>query len=699
MVVKGREQMPVQKKRNLNVKNQKTSLFTQLRIILITLSLVPSIAVGAVAIWSSTLNMEQTVGQYSQKIIEQLNYALDTSINNINITATNIISGRTFNAYAKSIENDDNIQMFSSKSQVEGLIAEELVGTGTIEGGIILLGDQILIEEKSLTSKAVNLKVIGKYLVSEHFQKGEVYNKLLQMPRTASLWFYIPEGEESGVYIGKNVGSIKGKSCIAVFSVNMLYLEDVLDLASVNENIPIMIVNEEQKVILSNKEHLKNTEITGMAFSKQTDTIISSKSLTSYAVCQNGWTVVLDAPKTVLLSGIQSTTYSIYGLLAACTVLAVGISIIFGSRIVKPLENLSEIMGQVEGGKLDVQESITKRVKQNNREISTLTNQFIAMILTIKELIANAKEVTRSVEGNMTLLAESAETTTAAAEELEGAVTTIAQGANKQKQETDTSVSMIEAFCQQIDDVVNVMYEVENYSNHTMEISRSTKNKIDELSRHTQVTLDMSKAVKVQVDELGNEAGRIKVVTELIREINEQTNLLSLNASIEAARAGAAGKGFAVVAGEIKRLSTQTEGALKTIGDIVGDIQIKKTNTLIELEKATHVFNEQVPIVDGTKDAFSEIYSKMESANRHIIKATSTLKNVHTSNEVLSSKINEISSIVDQAIQSTDEVCAISEEQSKYAEKVTMMSKELLGSITRLERTYSKFTYSEIKQA
>jgi methyl-accepting chemotaxis protein len=689
--------MSINKKVKPNSANKKTSLLTQLLIILISLSVMPSMAVGLVAILSSTSSMEQTVGQYSQKIIDQLNYAVDTTINTINISTTNIISGRNFSAYAKSIESNNAIEMFSTKAQVESLVADELVGTGIIEGAYILLGDEMILEERSYTSKAKNIKNLGSYITSDTFKSSSTYKELTQMQRTASLWFYIEEGEASGVYVGKNAGTIQGKNCIGIFPVNMEYLANMLHLASINEDIPIMLLDSASKVILSNKEHLRNTSIDRKDFTQQTGTIMTPKALTSYAKCQNGWTVVLDAPRSILLGRIRLTTLTIYGLLALCATLAVGISILFGRKIVKPIENLSKVMRQVENGMLDVEDVIAKQVKQNNREINLLTIGFINMINTIKGLIIDAKEVTKSVEGNVTLLTESAETTTAAAEEVEGAISVISQGAYKQKLETDASVKMIDDFCKEISCVVDIMYEMEEHSNNTMRISQITKDKIDKLIDHTQKNLDISRAIKLQVDGLGDEASRIKVVTDLIKEINEQTNLLSLNASIEAARAGAAGKGFAVVAGEIKRLSAQTEGALQTIGHIVSGIQLKKSNVLCELEKALTVFNEQVPIVNDTKVVFSDIYNKMEYVNKQIKYTTCTLKEIHTSNQVLSGKINQIASIVDGAIQSTDEVCVVSEEQSKYAVKIMGMSKDLLKSITRLKEAYSKFIYIDSK--
>ncbi|MDF2594059.1 MAG: methyl-accepting chemotaxis sensory transducer [Clostridia bacterium] len=684
--------MFIEKKIKYNNSRPKTSLHTQLLVILIALSLIPSILIGTVAIFSGTVSMEKTVGQYSQKIIDQLSYAINTTIHTVNISTSNIISGRNFMAYAKSIEEENNIEMFTAKAQVASLIADELVGTGVIEGGFILLGDEVILQERSYTSKAVNIKHLEKYIVSDIFKKSKAYQEILKLPRTASLWFYIAEGETEGVYVGKNVGIIKGEACIALFPVSIVYLSDMLSLASINEQIPVMLVDAYGRVILSNKEHLKNTEVNHKNFTAETGTLTTQKALTSYAKCENQWMVVLDAPKNVLLSGIKWTTATIYGLLLICALLAISISILFGRKIVKPIENLSQIMGQVESGMLNVEIIINQKVKRNNKEINLLTIGFENMIGTIKGLITHAKEVTESVQNNISLLSESAETTTAAAEEVESAVTTISEGAYKQKAEIDASVKMIASFCTEIREVVRQMYEMGEYSNHTMAISNDTKEKINYLSQQTEATLFISQAVKVQVDELGDEASQIKVVTDLIKEINEQTNLLSLNASIEAARAGASGSGFAVVAGEIKRLSTQTEGALQTIMHIVNTIQYKKESTLKELEKAVVLFNEQVPIVNDAREAFSDIYDKTANVNDAIKQITDTLKEVHVSNEVLSGKINKISKIVDGAIQSTDEVCIVSEQQSEYAEKVMMISKELVKNVNTLEKAYLKFT-------
>ena len=103
------------------------------------------------------------------------------------------------------------------------------------------------------------------------------------------------------------------------------------------------------------------------------------------------------------------------------------------------------------------------------------------------------------------------------------------------------------------------------------------------------------KFTKVQDDikNLNEKALQISKIVDLINGISEQTSLLSLNASIEAARAGAAGKGFGVVADEIKHLAEQTSEATKTIRNIVEEIVKETQNAVQEVENANVIFDEQ----------------------------------------------------------------------------------------------------------
>jgi methyl-accepting chemotaxis protein len=224
-----------------------------------------------------------------------------------------------------------------------------------------------------------------------------------------------------------------------------------------------------------------------------------------------------------------------------------------------------------------------------------------------------------------------------------------------------------------------------------MAMSSTTKGHLDQLSEQTKDTIAISGAVRVQVEELGNEASKISNILSLIKSINDQTNLLSLNAAIEAARAGEAGRSFAVVADEVRKLSYQTEGAIATIGQTIMSIHNKKESTLGELQKATVVFNNQIPIVSAATEAFLHIDKQMGTINKQIECATDTLQEVTIKKEEVVMRMTEVSQIVGQSASVCEEVSAESTQQTYYAQKISHMANKLLESMSDLQRTYSRF--------
>ena len=194
----------------------------------------------------------------------------------------------------------------------------------------------------------------------------------------------------------------------------------------------------------------------------------------------------------------------------------------------------------------------------------------------------------------------------------------------------------------------------------------------------------MSECVK----ELGEETENINKILEMIQNINKQTNLLAINASIEAARAGDSGKGFAVVAEEVRKLSTEIEEAIRHIAEVVEVIEIKRESTLLELKEATQAFNKQLPMVDGVNDTFSDIYNRMNAIDEKIYMTNALINTISVEKEEIESKMQDISQIAQEFACIIEKVNVGTIEQVEASNKISTLAVQLLEVVTSLETCY-----------
>src|SRR5690606_38812565 len=155
---------------------------------------------------------------------------------------------------------------------------------------------------------------------------------------------------------------------------------------------------------------------------------------------------------------------------------------------------------------------------------------------------------------------------------------------------------------------------------------------------------------------LKNKSGQIDEIILFIKQISKQTNILSLNASIEAARAGKAGKGFTIVAEEIRNLSEQTDNSTKNIQGLLKEIQNDINYALLESEdvnRATKLGNMKIK---ETKNLFENISNRVIDANSHIAMTSNSVKTLSAELEEVAAKIDEIVNILNGIFEFTNNV-------------------------------------------
>ncbi|MCX7710511.1 MAG: methyl-accepting chemotaxis protein [Clostridia bacterium] len=186
---------------------------------------------------------------------------------------------------------------------------------------------------------------------------------------------------------------------------------------------------------------------------------------------------------------------------------------------------------------------------------------------------------------------------------------------------------------------------------------------------------------------LMQKSSEIQGITQIITGISEQTNLLSLNASIESARAGEAGKGFAVVADEIRKLAVQSKDSASNIANILHELQEKAEGAVEAVIKLKEVNTQQNELIANTRQVFEDISNKMKIFNENVNQVGRRISEIVNSNNRIIESINEISAVSEQATANVQQAQTIAESSRDKAGE----AKELAGVLIDTSKEVNKF--------
>ena len=369
---------------------------------------------------------------------------------------------------------------------------------------------------------------------------------------------------------------------------------------------------------------------------------------------------------TNAISHMLRNLYVIAGLLL---VFFISILVYLAFKIRKPLMKTSEYINQVANGNLNGE----LECKSVIYEVKTLIDASSALKEKLNGIVTNVDDHVIQLDTSMDSLNTLAEANSTGTNQIKQVIDDLSETAVAL---ADNVQSVNMKIIEMGDDISVIDSEATTLDDNSAKMNMANQNAAESMNmvlKSSRTSSDIITDIIEQVRETNQAIASISEAVELISSITAQTNLLSLNASIEAARAGQAGKGFAVVASEIKQLADQSNEGATTIKDIAANI-LEKSNESVKLTEKmkTLVEQEQTDIVHA-KSGFDTLSQTIE-ANIEIAKNISEkTKNLEELKQNIISSITELSAISEENAASNEEVNA---SVTNIAESIDQISED-----------------------
>ena len=531
--------------------------------------------------------------------------------------------------------------------------------------------------------KATTDKILG-----ENFEDSELYQQVKRADG-APIWIAGYNQNYDNFFLMRGIKELSSGDILGVlvYVIDSEVLYNLICSAGFGEKSRVQLFTKEKTIISALNKDVIGTKYQYSVNLKDESTYYRNKdNLLVYATTNNGWKLSGIIPMQSLLEDIYRVGEKTVILGVICAFAAVIMGFYISNGISNPLQEIMGLMSRAENGDL----TVTSKLKGKN-ELGNLANSFNNMIINIKKLISDTQHTSNIILEDTAFIHDVSSQSYTLAQQIFKSVESISAGAEEQAVVTQNSTEVMELLAERI---ININNKIKLVLNITKDIEITSKNAeevVNGLNEKNNVTAKMFERIKKDINELNNKFLEINNIVTLIKEINEQTALLSLNASIEAARAGAAGRGFSIVAEEMKNLAEQTGEATQTIKNIVKEILEQSKKTVKETEKGNQIFEEQNYSVYKTEQAFADIIDALDTISREVAEINDAIDEINEYKIKAVDEIVNISSIAQEAAASTEEVNTASEEQVSQANQLNKLASELKQTVKELNKNIDRF--------
>lgn len=491
------------------------------------------------------------------------------------------------------------------------------------------------------------------------------------------------KAKDYSISIMRNLMNSGDKKCgYVIYDINYPFIEDILKDVDLSDGSFIGFITVDGKEILSG-DYKEGFSFTDTDFYQETITsdVLKSckyvdynnkKYLFSYSKI-DGYNseICYMIPEKVILSQSNDLKNMTIIIVIATSLIAFIIGTIISMGIVKTIKKINIGLFNAAQGDLNIKLRIRRK-----DEFNKLTNGIMNMIGNMKGLIKQIIGVSTEVSKASLEVAKNSSIVLTSTQGMTQDIQKIEKDVVQQSQDSEMCLSKMSELSDRINSVSENANKIRNSTKMTRDIIKSGKVVLEDLNNKVQDTTNIMKNIMNNIVILSDLSKNIEGITNTINYIAEETNLLSLNASIEAAKVGDYGKGFAVVANEIGSLATQTGKSAMEIAKIISNIQEHTSMTVDTVEKAKEIVLLQEKSLGSTINVF-------DNMNKYIEDLVDNLK-------FITEGISDIENVKVDTLDAIKNISYASEEVAITMTNLTKTSGHQLGAIETLNNIASE---------
>ena len=396
--------------------------------------------------------------------------------------------------------------------------------------------------------------------------------------------------------------------------------------------------------------------------------------------------LIVASGETVIESGKSVKTTSIIMSIAA-VLIGLVLALITANLITTPLLKIRDRMKMVADGELN-HEPLEQKSYDELGELTVSANQ---MQKNLRDTIEKMLVVSQSVTNQSEDLTQSANEVQQGSKQIASTMYELSEGSESQASRAAEMVRMMDDFTGRIElahlegaDVARSSTEILSLTKDGTALMRSSVQQMESID-------GIVKNAVEQVKGLDSQSQQISQLVQVIKDISNQTNLLALNAAIEAARAGEHGKGFAVVADEVRKLAEEVTHSVGDITNIVSAIQNGSKTVVHSLEDGYTQVDEgtkQITLTGRTFETINHSVGNMEMKIQHI---TEELNYISTNSKKINQAIEDIAAVSEESAAGIEQVSASAQQSSSSMDEITNHASELASSAELLTAQVKKF--------
>ncbi len=411
----------------------------------------------------------------------------------------------------------------------------------------------------------------------------------------------------------------------------------------------------------------------------------------AYYITERGHCIlVVSADNDELMSTVHRVTLT--G--TCCTVVMVIVASIIGflfiSKIVKPITEVTKVVGRLahmDFTEIDGQEKLVARADetgQMSRAVVELRGQLVKMVNEFRERSDQLFEASD-------ILSTNASETAITVEQVEKAVSEISEGASSQAEETQKATENVILMGSMVEETTRQVGELTDNANIMKKSSDEAFATLQELERINSGAREAIDVIYEQTNTTNESAMKIREATALITSIAQETNLLSLNATIEAARAGEQGRGFAVVASQIQKLAEQSNDSARQIEDIIDSLIRESQRSVETMEDVKKIMESQNESVGRTNESFTQVRDGIILSLDGVDQIADKTRRLDEARVNVVDVVQNLTAIAEENAASTEETSASVTEVTTIVGSISENASKLREIAEHLDRSMSIF--------